>query len=353
MEKTEFISKNEHTFTKLYEVLLWPIIQPLLIGIEEEIQGLIKQEVWKMFFSKLQKIDYQSNLQKLIPPEEEIRVLDFISSLVSDFTDSFYDEMIEETNPKKVIDSLNELINQQTILTWIELTIEQTITPLLVFALKSQSQITEAQQILARILLAIVQERITPEEASTQTATILQNNYNLSEEAILFVQSFIKTIANFRNNNGLEELARIGERTIEASNKNIASIRKKATHYSTIDPIENRPRMINEWTKNILEPACIGLKIAGEKLYSKFIEKCKANFELFLDQSLSAADFEKRLDTEIKKFGGDDEELILPIRESIAGSVRFLEVARIDDPSLSLLLLITEEERESTKRMCI
>ncbi len=55
----------------------------------------------------------------------------------------------------------------------------------------------------------------------------------------------------------------------------------------------------------------------------------------------------------MKEFGGDDEELIMPIRESIAGSVRFLELARIDDPSLSLLLMITDEEREGTKRVCI
>lgn len=313
---------------------------------------MIKQEVWKLFYSKLQKKNQQSNLLELIPPEEA-RILDFISSLVDDFAESFYEEMIEEKDPKNVIDSITELINQQIILSWIELIIEQTITPLLIFTLKSQSQITEAQQILARVLLAVMQEKIGSEEAANQSGAILQNNYNLSEEAILFIQSFIKTIANFRYKNGMQELAKIGERALEASKKDAPLIRKKITHITLEDPIENRPRMISEWSKNVLEPACIGLKIAGEKLYTKFIEKCKENFELFLDQSLSADDFEKRLDKEMKKFGGDDEELILPIRESIAGSVRFLEIARIDDPSLSLLLMITDEEREGTKRMCL
>ncbi len=352
IDTSAFITKNEPIFTKLYEILLWPIIQPLLFGINDEIQGTIKQEVWKLFYSKLQKKNHKSKLLDLIPPEE-VRILDFISSLVDDFAESFYEEMVEEKDPNKVIDSLTELINQQIILSWIELVIEQTITPLLIFSLKSQSQITEAQQILAQVLLAIVQEKIAPEEAANQSATILQNNYNLSEEAILFIRSFIKTIGNFRYKNGLEELAKIGEKTLAATKREVTFIRKKITHITIEDPIENRTKILSEWTKNVLEPACIGLKIAGEKLYVKFIEKCKENFELFLDQSLSAADFEKRLEKEMKKFGGDDEELILPIRESIAGSVRFLELARIDDPSLSLLLLISDEEREGTKRMCL
>lgn len=352
IDTSAFIAQNEPIFTKLYEILLWPIIQPLLFGINDEIQGTIKQEVWKLFYSKLQKKNHKSKLLDLIPPEE-VRILDFISSLVDDFAESFYEEMVEEKDPNKVIDSLTELINQQIILSWIELVIEQTITPLLIFSLKSQSQITEAQQILAQVLLAIVQEKIAPEEAANQSATILQNNYNLSEEAILFIRSFIKTIGNFRYKNGLEELAKIGEKTLAATKREVTFIRKKITHITIEDPIENRTKILSEWTKNVLEPACIGLKIAGEKLYVKFIEKCKENFELFLDQSLSAADFEKRLEKEMKKFGGDDEELILPIRESIAGSVRFLELARIDDPSLSLLLLISDEEREGTKRMCL
>ena len=52
----------------------------------------------------------------------------------------------------------------------------------------------------------------------------------------------------------------------------------------------------------------------------------------------------------MKKFGGEEEELYGPIRDAIASSIKFLELARIDDPSLSLLLMMSNDERELARR---
>ncbi len=40
----------------------------------------------------------------------------------------------------------------------------------------------------------------------------------------------------------------------------------------------------------------------------------------------------------------------MPIQDSIASSIKFLEIARIDDPSLSLLVFIMDEDVENARR---
>ena len=152
----------------------------------------------------------------------------------------------------------------------------------------------------------------------------------------------------FKEKHGIDELARIGDELLKGSN--LRQQKSQAIVKSLQDPIYERDKLVVEWTKNILIPSCISLQIAGNTAYSNFIEKCKFNFGLFLDQILTADDFEKRLIDDLKKFGGEEEELMKPIHESIANSLRFLELARIDDPSLSILLTIIDEERENSRR---
>jgi len=182
-----------------------------------------------------------------------------------------------------------------------------------------------------------------------QISTILRNNYNISEELTVFVKSLIKTFAGYKEKYGFDELAKIGEESLKGVKTRQISKQNILTK-SLSETLYDRERIINEWVNNILLPSCIVLRIAGEELYNNFVDKCKKNFDLFLDQALTAEDFEKRLNTDLRKFGGDEEELIMPIRESIASSIRFLEIARIDDPSLSLLVLIMDEEVENARK---
>jgi len=348
----ELLEKNISLFTRLYDIILWPIIQPLVSNIELEKQERIEEETRKFFFSILMKESERKKIEveirKIIPKEDEVRIAYFIIGLVNDFTNSFYDEIILKQKPKQIIESVQQLIDQQIVINWIEQAVQQSLMPILIYSLKTQANISDAQQAITKVLLAIIQEQITAEEASNQVATVLGNIYNVPEEVILFIQSFVRTVAIFGEKNGLEGLARIGEASYNKDNK--YAERNKQIIQAAIDPIIDRKRIIKVWVKNILDPSCIALKIGGKEIYEDFIQKCKLNFELFLDNSLSAEDFEKRLDIELKKFGGDDEELILPIRESIASSVRFLEIARIEDPSLSLLLMIMDDEKENMKK---
>jgi len=308
----------------------------------------LREEIWQLFFSTISNFGKESSppidLTGVLSPEEQPQITEFITGLVTDFTSAFHEEMMSAENPESVITSIKQMVDQQTVIMWLTQIVEQTIAPLLIFSVKAMGKVDEAKRILIRVLVATAIEQISSDEAAKQAETILKINYDLSDEIILFVKSIIKSVANFKEKHGIEELAKIGEKSIASSE----NLRK-----SIEDPIFEREKLVNEWMKNILLPSSIGLQIAGEESYEKFIKKVQANFELFLDQKLSAEDFTERLDKELKEFGGEDEELISPIRESIAASTRFLEIARVDDPSLSLLLLIVEEERESTKRTCL
>jgi hypothetical protein len=269
--------------------------------------------------------------------------------LVNDFTESFYEELVYHKNPKEVIEAITLLVYQQIIITWINQIVEQSITPLLLFSIKDTKKIENVKQIIARVFLAVAQDQVDSIEAENQIGTVLQNNYDLSENLVVFIKSLIKTFAGFKDEYGFYELAKIGEESTKNMQTRISSKYNILTK-SVSETLYDRERIVNEWVKNILLPSCIVLRIAGEELYNNFVEKCKVNFDLFLDQALTAEDFEKRLNDDLMKFGGDEEKLIMPVRESIASSIRFLEIARIDDPSLSLLVMIMEEEVENARK---
>lgn len=350
---TKLITANEALFEKLFEVVLWPIIEPLILDLDAKKIPVLKEKIWLFFFLNLQDKDTQKvkkEIMKLISNEQQGHIKEFITGLVSDFTNTFFEEVLENKDKQIVIDAMNQLIDQQLILNWIENLVERTFSPLLLFSIENQSKISDIQIVITKVLLAIIQEKISIEEAVSQVTTYLQYNHNLKDEILIFVKSIIRTVAKFKQQYGLHELAKIAELQISANRRKPSLIDQDTIANITNDVVSDREKLVDEWVKSILEPACIALKIAGKESYYKFITKCKDNFELFLDQTLSAEDFEKRLDKELKTFGGEDEELIQPIRESIASSVRFLEVARIDDPSLSVLLMLIEDERETAKK---
>ncbi|NHJ47390.1 MAG: hypothetical protein FK733_06330 [Asgard group archaeon] len=333
-------------------MVLWPIVEPLTTGIEESNFKLFKDEIRNLFFYSLKnqdKIDEKLTIKKL-PSTIDASITEFITELIRDFSISFYEDLLKDKSTEQILKSLNLLIYQQIIISWINYIIDKSITPLILLAVKSSALVDEIKQFIARVLLAIVQDTIKFDEAENQLKFTFTNEFNLSDELILFINSFIKTFASFKQKYGLEELAKIGEIVLNQ----LEHKRGQLDIVSSVrDPVFDRAKIIEEWTHNILEPASIGLRIAGNENYQSFIVKCKKHFELFLDKILTSDDFEKRLDKELKSFGGEDEELIKPIRDSITNSVRFLELARIDDPSLSLLIAIIDEERESTRRMCL
>jgi len=346
--------KNKELFTRLFDMVLWPIIEPLTTNIDQSSCDLFKSEIRNLFFQSIQnqgRINEKITIEHL-PITIDSRVSEFIMELIKDFTMSFYDDLLHDKSQEEIINSLNLLIYQQIIIAWINYIIEKSITPLVLLAAKTTSRIDKIKQFIARVLLAITQDNIQYTEAENQLKFTFQNEFNLSDELILFINSFIKTYANFKEKYGLEELAKIGEQSL-VQNEKIRRIEKANLIKAVQDPIFDREKILMEWTQNILEPASIALRIAGNETYQDFIIKSKKLFELFLDQILTSEDFEKRLDDELRSFGGDEEELIKPIRDSITNSVRFLELARIDDPSLSLLISIIDEERESTRKTCI
>ena len=332
---------------------MWPIIEPLTIDIDANDYELLKEEVWNLFYYSLQtnkrKAHAENDFLKKIPSFKKMRVSEFIFDLINDFTESFYEELVYNKKPQEIIDSITLLVYQQIIIAWINQMIEQTITPLLLFSLKNSGKQEEVKQIIARVLLAIAQDQVDSNEAENQITTILLNNYNLSENLVFFVKSLVKTFANYKKKYGFNELAKIGEEALKGMKSKFIG-KNYVLSKSLSDTLYDRDRIVNEWVKNILLPSCIVLRIAGEELYNNFVEKCKKNFDLFLNQTLTAEDFEKRLNDDLKKFGGDEEELIMPVQESIASSIRFLEIARIDDPSLSLLVMIMDEEMENARK---
>lgn len=335
--------------------MLWPIVDPLVMDLTPSTASQLENEICHLFFAFLKNnkkvIQTKTKEIEKLSASNNINISEFVLDLIKEFTGSFYEELIDGRNRKTVLDEIELLINHQVIIAWVNLMVEQSITPLLVFSVKSYSKIEEIKQVIIRILLASMQDRISAEEAENQIGAVLTITYNLSEELTHFVKALVKTIIKYKEKHGFEELSKIGEESL----KNAGNI-KARTRYTIPktmkDPIHDRVRISNEWMQNILLPSSIGLRMAKKEQYANFIEKCKKSFELFLDQALTAEDFEKRLNEELKKFGGDEEELIMPIQESIASSVRFLEVARIDDPSLSMLLFIIDEEREDTRRTC-
>ncbi|NHJ32576.1 MAG: hypothetical protein FK732_06920, partial [Asgard group archaeon] len=237
---------------------------------------------------------------------KDVKVSEFIFDLVNDFTESFYEELVYGKKPDVIIDAITLLVNQQIIITWINQMVEQTITPLLLFSLKNSGKIEEVKQIVARVLLAIAQDQVDSNEAENQISTILLNNYNLSENLVVFIKSLIKTFAGFKEKHGFDELAKIGEESLKGMQTRFIG-KPQVLSKSISETLYDRERIVNEWMKNILLPSCIVLRIAGEELYSNFVEKCKKNFDLFLDQTLTAEDFEKRLNDDLKKFGGEEE----------------------------------------------
>lgn len=341
---------------KLFELILWPLINPLLSTFDPPELLEIKKEIQEFFLLKLSQDQWSKEKKQALREKYglDIEIADFIFSLISDFCTSFIEEAENENNPEIIVQAIQKLVYQETVIQWIEQLVKRSIGPILLFSIKPFSKMKEAEQIITKILLAVAQEEISVEEAKNQTTTILRNNFSLSEEANLVIKSIVITFCQIREKYGLAGLAKIGEQAfyLMEEEKKKREFLKQSINY-TKDPITNREEIITEWTKNLLEPASIVLKIGGEKLYHQFIKNCQTNFELFLDQKLSAEDFEKRLKEDLKKFGGNEEELIQPIIDVIAGSVKFLEVARIDDPSLSLLLLVNENEREATRRACL
>jgi len=349
----KFFEKNKELFSKLFQKVVWPIIEPLTLDVIGNDYVLLKEEVWNLFFNFLQtnkrKSQSENDFLKKIPTFKDVKISEFIFDLVKDFTESFHEELVFGKKPELILDAINLLVYQQIIISWINQIVEQTITPLLLFSIKSAGKIEEVKQIIARVLLAIAQDQVNSDEAMNQISTILRNNYNVSEELVVFVKSLIKTFAGYKEKYGFDELAKIGEESLKGMKPRQIS-KRNILSKSLSETLYDRERIVNEWVNNILLPSCIVLRIAGEELYNNFVDKCKKNFELFLDQALTAEDFEKRLNADLRTFGGNEEELIMPIQDSIASSIRFLEIARIDDPSLSLLVLIMDEEVENARK---
>ncbi|MFW9922378.1 MAG: hypothetical protein ACFFDW_03715 [Candidatus Thorarchaeota archaeon] len=349
-----FIKQNEELFAKLYEVVLWPIIYPLAANFEQNITEQLKEEIWHFFITKLQQKsarEIHKRIQKIISSDDKGKVDEFILGLVGDFTETFFEEMFHADNPTTTCEAIQQLIDQQLILKWVENIVERTFSPLLFFAIEKQSKITDLLQIITRIILVTIQDKIELQEAIAQLSMYINYNYKLKDELVGFIKSFVQSTVKFKEKYGMAELAKIAEIDLKTTGTMPTTHRMKIK--LTTDTILDRERVIDEWKKNILEPSCIGIKIAGDEAYNNFIEKCTNNFELFLDQTLTSDDFDKRLDNQLKSFGGDDEELIEPIRDTISNSIRFLEIARIDDPSLSFLLLLLDDERATSKRFFI
>ncbi|MBK5112868.1 MAG: hypothetical protein KGD59_14160 [Candidatus Heimdallarchaeota archaeon] len=326
----------------------------MTIEIAAKDYALLKEEVWNLFYNSIQTNNKRKSLSekdflKKIPSFKDLKVAEFIFDLVNDFTESFYEELVFSKKPEAITDAITLLVYQQIIITWISQLVEQTITPLLLFSIKNSGKIEEVKQIIARVFLAIAQDQVDSVEAENQVSTVLRNNYDLSDNLVVFIKSLIKTFASFKEKHGFDELAKIGEESIKGMKTRLTG-KPHLFSKPISDSLYDRERIVNEWVKNILIPSCIVLRIAGEELHNNFVAKCKKNFDLFLDQTLTAEDFEKRLNIDLKKFGGEEEELIMPIQESIASSIRFLEIARIDDPSLSLLVLIMDEEQDNARK---
>lgn len=345
----QFFKDNEELFVELFDKVLWPIIEPLTGIIERSIVKQLKDDIWNLLFKTLSSFNTNkdrrtTNFTKVVNEQ----TASFINDLIRDFTQSFYEEMMDTDDPQTVLDSLKQLIDQQIIISWVGY-LEKTITPLIIFESKEPTLIIEIKTFITRILLAIAQSAITVEEAENQVKTILKNNYEISDTLILFISSYVKTFGNYKDKYGLSRLAEVGSEVLKFSDNTYRANYEFITK-AIEDAVFERDRILAEWKNNVLIPTCIGLKIAEKNLYNNFIAKTVDNFELFLDQRLTADDFEKRVDKDLREFGGDDEKLISPIRDSIASSVKFLEVARIDDPSLSLLMMLIEEEREEARR---
>ncbi|HUT80199.1 MAG TPA: hypothetical protein VMZ29_03275 [Candidatus Bathyarchaeia archaeon] len=345
-----FFKDNEQLFTKVFDYVIWSIIEPLIEDDDQSKYKETKDQIRNLFFETLENDGKSKNkLPRDIIIGTDAMIGEFITQLINDFSTSFYEELLENKKIDDVLDSLNILTSQQIIISWIDQIIENSITPLLIFSLKIPQKIDTIKQIITRVLIAVVQGEIKASEAENKLVNDLSNNYDLTKELVLFIKSLVKTFAQFNEKYGLIELAKIGEESIKSSDILLKKTRSNVTK-SIKETIYDKERILTEWAKNVLLPSCIGLRIADQKSYNEFIEISKKNFELFLDQALTADDFEKRVNEDLKKFGGDDEELISPIVESIVSSVRFLELARIDDPSLSLLVALTDEELENAKR---
>jgi len=340
--------------------VIWPIIDPLIPKEDianttvEEITKQLKEGIWKIFFQTLQLDQNKKEEEAIVTELKKLaneNIINFVLELIKDFSYSFHEDFTEDVKPEEVIESLEQFISQQVIIEWVDYLVEFSIAPLLILSLKEPYKIEKGKEMITRVFLAIIQGLLEKEEAETQLRTLLTNELQLAEEPIRFVSAMARTIARANETIGLKGLATIAEETLERKKE---TTRRKYTNVrqATKEIIFDREKVIEEWEKNVLQPATIGLRIAGEEQYKRFITSCKKNFELFLDQLLSASDFEKRVDKELRKFGGKEEELMQPIRESIVSSVRFLELARIDDPSLSLLMMIIDDEREGTKRNC-
>jgi len=187
-----------------------------------------------------------------LSPEEQPQITEFITGLVTDFTSAFHEEMMSAENPESVITSIKQMVDQQTVIMWLTQIVEQTIAPLLIFSVKAMGKVDEAKRILIRVLVATAIEQISSDEAAKQAETILKINYDLSDEIILFVKSIIKSVANFKEKHGIEELAKIGEKSIASS-----SITKRITQSENLrksieDPIFEREKLVNEWRKVLL-----------------------------------------------------------------------------------------------------
>jgi len=312
----------------------------------------LKSSLWDLFFLSMQNKRSKSLEKKIIDNfsnKENAKTFDFVFDLVKIFTKSFYEESIAGKTADENLNILNQLINQQITIFWINKLVDRSITPLLLFSVKKSTRIDEIKQTINRILIAVILEEINAKEAENQIKIILKNDYNVSEVLILFIKSLIKSFSDFKEKHSLMDLAVIGKTYLKSMLENRTqedSFWSKAIK----DPIFERKKIIDNWLTNVLQPTSIGLHIGGEQKYNNFINNCKENFELFLDRTLSAEDFEKRLDGELRKFGGEKEELIRPIRESIASYIKFLELARVDDPSLSFLVTIIDEERDSSRK---
>ena len=72
---TKIVEKNKQTFVKLYDIVLWPIVQPIISHLELEIQNNLCKEIRSLFLSLLTQEKNQRSIEreieKLIPKSEK------------------------------------------------------------------------------------------------------------------------------------------------------------------------------------------------------------------------------------------------------------------------------------------
>ncbi|MEA2070445.1 MAG: hypothetical protein U9O98_04060 [Asgard group archaeon] len=356
----KFITTHKAIIQKLFDRVIWSIIQPLIIPKNQEDYSHIKSEIQKQFFNILQIEKVSSRTKKQIIQNitqylgDKDIIGDFIIGLLIDFSKSFQEDLLSKKNEQAILSSITKLINQQILMQFVDDFVIKTFSPVLMFSLKSLNDVKPALEAIKRVIIQLLQENISPEEAENKVQLLLQQNYHLPEESALLVSSIIRSIGSFAQKQGIDNFSIIAEEYL-LPDHNLSTYQQllKKLQTELEEPITHRDKITSIWIQTILEPATIGLTMAGKQKYQEFTKRCKQLFQLILDQSLTADDFEMRLQKLFEIYDSEDIEEFKPIQQAIVSSIRFIELARIDDPQLEILLNLYEEDLEYQKKRYI